>query len=487
MLSIIEPRSVSCQQLNRRDLLQVGGAGLLGLSLPKLLAAEAAAETGPTSLGGVKLGRAKSVIFLFLFGGPSQLETFDLKPSAPSNIRGPFLPIHSRTPDLMISEHLHRLANVSDKFCVVRTMTHDFNDHSGGGHYIQTGHRWHIPIGGGFSATPKDWPSMGSVTEYVRQHSQHDPRRTFPAYAVLPNRLGKLESGGQYIRPGEYSGWLGQSYNPLTTMIEKQSSTDNPYWRDCSDEELTFELQGQASEKILRLERIEGRLSLLQQLDNARRKFEGSGAVANLDRFRQRAMGLVTSTAAREALDIRREPAAIRDRYGRHLFGQSTLMARRLVEAGVRFVTVHYETVDGYSWDSHQHSSDVQHKLLPTFDQACATLIQDLDERGMLDETLVVAMGEMGRTPVANTSWGRGHWSAVFPALLAGGGVSGGTVYGRTDKHASKIEEHPVTPEDLAATIYSALGINPQMQVPDLSSRPIPINEGGRAVKEIFG
>ena len=479
MLSILQSRQVACERVNRREILQIGGAGLLGLNVPNLLAAE--------SVGKPRAGKAKSVIFLFLYGGPSQLETFDMKPDAPSNIRGPFVPIPSRTPELQISEHLPHMADISDKYCVVRTMTHGFNDHSGAGHYIQTGKRWHIKIGGGFSATPEDWPSMGSVTEFVRQHSQDDPHKTFPAYAVVPNRLGRLQLDGQYIRPGEYAGWLGQGYNPLTTRIDKRSASDNPYWRTCADEELTFQLQGQASEKVLELDRVKKRMSLLDQLDQARRSYEVSASIESWDRFRQRAMGLVTSPAARGALDIRQEPAAVRDRYGRQLFGQSTLMARRLVEAGVRFVTVHYDCVDGYSWDSHRNSEDVKHNLLPTFDQACSALIEDLEQRGLLDETLVVAMGEMGRTPVANASWGRGHWSSLFPAVLAGAGIRGGMVYGRSDKHASKVEEDPVTPEDMAATIYSALGIDPHMQVMDPDGRPIAITDGGRVVSELFG
>jgi len=217
-------------------MLQAAGAGLLGLSLPKLLAAEANGVTGSP--------RAKSVIFLFLFGGPSQYETFDMKPDASSDIRGPYRPIGCRTPDLKICEHLPKLADISDKFCVVRSMSHDFNDHSGGGHYIQTGHRWQIPIGGGFSATPQDWPSMGSVVEQLSQ-SMGAPA-DLPNYMVVPNRLGRLQDKGQYVRPGEYAGWLGTPYNPLTTTVDKRDANDNPYWRNCDDAELAFRFEGLA-------------------------------------------------------------------------------------------------------------------------------------------------------------------------------------------------------------------------------------------------
>jgi hypothetical protein len=487
VLSIVERHAGPAgAHLTRRRILQAGGAGLLGLDVPTLLAAEAAAG------GGRPAGRARSVIFLFLFGGPSQLETFDLKPDAPSDIRGPFLPIASRTPELRICEHLPLTAGVSDRFCVIRSMTHTYNDHSGGAHYIQTGRRWHVPVGGGFSATPRDWPSMGSVVEYLAQHRAAAGERTggaaaFPSYVVLPNRLGRLQDNGQYIRPGEYAGWLGQGFNPLATAIDKRDAADNPYWRDCTDAEADFRLQGLADEKVLTLDRMERRLSLLDQLDAARRAFDESDAATAFDRFRERAVGLVHSPQARTALDIRREPAALRDRYGRHLFGQSVLMARRLVEAGVRFVTVHYDCVDGYSWDSHRTSDDVRHRLLPTFDQAYSALIEDLDARGLLGETLVVALGEMGRTPKPNARWGRDHWSQLFPAVLAGAGVRGGTVHGSSDRLAADVVDGPTTPEDLAATIYHALGIDPGLQLADMEGRPIPIVTGGRPLRQLFG
>jgi hypothetical protein len=477
MLTILDRAGRTCEGISRRQLLQAGGAGLLGLSLPKVLSAENALP--------VHGGRARSVIFLFLFGGPSQLETFDMKPRAPSNIRGPFRPIASRTPGLLISEHLPRLANISDKFCVLRTLTHTFNDHSGGGHYIQTGKRWHIPIGGGFDATPSDWPSMGSVVEYLNQR-QNGPG-SLPRYAVVPNYLGRLEQAGQYRRPGEYGGWLGRAYNPLTTTVNKRNLQDNPYWRACTDEELTFQIEGSAPPAEVTLDRVRGRQSLLEQFDGQRRLLDGLRRPGELDRVRQRALALVTSNRTRRALNIRLEPDRVRNSYGRHLFGQSTLMARRLIEAGVRFVTVHYEAIDGYSWDSHVHSNDVKNHLLPTFDQALAALLIDLDQRGLLSETLVVALGEMGRTPTGNAQGGRGHWSTLFPAVLAGAGIRGGTMYGASDKDAAYPIDHPTTPEDLAATIYDALGIDPEMRLQDALGRPVPVVDGGRPVRAIFG
>ncbi len=479
MLTIYGRSGPACHGVSRRRMLEAGGAGLLGLSLGNVLSAEAAAPPGKV--------RARSVIFLFLFGGPSQFETFDMKPDAPTTIRGPFRPIPCKTPDLRICEHLPRLAALSDRYTVIRSMTHDFNDHSGGGHYIQTGRRWHVPIGGGFSPTPKDWPSVGSVVEYVTQRQPDGLKRELPAYAVVPNTLGRLQESGQYPRPGEHAGWLGKQYNPLTTTVDKRNLEDNPYWRDCTDEELTYQIAGQASRKEIRLDRIRDRRSLLEQFDAARTGLDGDPLVAGYERLRQRALAMVASEKTRRALDVKSEPAALRDRYGRHLFGQSTLVARRLVEAGVRFVTVHYDACDGYSWDSHVHSDDVKSHLLPTFDQACGTLIADLDDRGMLNDTLVVAIGEMGRTPKPTARWGRNHWSTLFPALLAGGGVRRGALYGRSDENGEYVAENPVTPEDLAATLYYALGIDPELEVLDAQARPVRLVEGGHPVMDLFG
>src|SRR5487761_1635105 len=403
MLSILGPL-VRCCGGDRRQFLQFGGAGLLGLSLPQVLAAEDhLAATGQA----MPRPRAKSVIFLFLFGGPSQLETFDMKPDAPDAIRGPFKPIACRTPGLVMCEHLPKIATISDRVCVLRTLTHIYNDHSSAGHYIQTGHPWHVPIGGGFNATEKDWPAMGSIVEYVDQQAA-GPQRSIPSYVYLPNGLGHLQTYSVRLdRPGQYAGWLGRGYDALATDIRKRDDNDNPFFRDCSDDELDFRIKGLATDPELTVDRLGHRQSLLDDFDAARRRLDQGPAAASYNRFQERALALVTSEATRTALDIRREPPALRDRYGRHLFGQATLMARRMVEAGARFVTVAWDAPDGYSWDSHVHSDDVKRHLLPGFDQAFSSLVIDLDERGLLDDTLVVAIGEMGRTPNPTPRWGR--------------------------------------------------------------------------------
>ncbi|MEC9003864.1 MAG: DUF1501 domain-containing protein [Planctomycetota bacterium] len=480
MLTIQGANRNKTQPFNRREILQAGGAGLLGLNLPGLLAAEQATPR--------RQPRAKSVIFMFLFGGPSQLESFDMKPTAPEKIRGPFKPTPARSPDLKICEHLSRLAAISDKYAVVKTMSHSYNDHSGAGHYIQTGHRWNIPIGGGFNVTPNDWPSMGSV---VKQHDlQHagQAHLELPSYVVVPNSLGRLQDYKvQLRRPGETAGWLGRSYDPLNTVIDKRDSKDNPYFRDCTDEELDFAISGLQPRAGISLDRIKGRASLLDQFNQQRHMAENALNIDAMDQFRKRALDLVASDKTRQALDLQQEASSLRDQYGRHLFGQSTLMARRLVEAGVRFVTVHYDCVDGYSWDSHRTSNYLEKNLLPTFDQALSALLTDLEQRGLLDETLVVAMGEMGRTPKANDKWGRGHWSTLFPAVLAGAGIQGGLVYGETDRDAGYATSRPTSPEDLAATIYDALGIDYQGRIYDRFGRPHNLVNGGQPVYELFG
>jgi hypothetical protein len=480
MLTILGRKQQVCSGLSRRELLQAGGMGLFGLSLPRLLAAEEAAGAG-------RPARAKSVMFLFLFGGPSQLETFDLKPEAPEKIRGPFKPIASRTPGLLISEHLPKLANISDRFCVIRSMTHPHNDHNAA-HYIQTGHAWTRGAENGqdVNARESDWPAMGSVVEYVSQQQVAAADRVFPSYLYLPNRCGHLQTP-RYDRTGQYAGWLGQAYNALATDIRKRDDKDNPYYRDCTDEELDFRIQGLLPAAEMPLDRLDRRHSLLEQFEAARQALDASGPAASYGRLAERAFDLATSERIRTALDIRQEPAALRDGYGRHLFGQSLLMGRRMVEAGARFVTVLWDAPNGYGWDSHVHSDDIRQHHLPGLDQSLSALLADLADRGLLDETLVVAVGEIGRTPQANAAWGRGHWSFCFPALLAGAGIQGGIAFGSSDKDAAYPRERPVSPEDLAATIYATLGIDPELRIPDARGRPVPILEGGRVLDELFG
>lgn len=477
MLQILGSTQRVCGGVSRRDMLQVAGAGLFGLSLPKILAAEEVSSD--------LVARAKSVLFVFLFGGPSQLETFDLKPDAATGIRGPYKPIASRTPGLMISEKLPRLAQISDKFCVVRTVNHKQNDHNGC-HYIQTGRPMPIvPRGAaGVDATDKDWPAMGSVVEYLDSKAVGGDRRDVPSYVYLPNKLGHIQG---YDRLGQYAGWLGRQYNALATGIRKRNPTDNPYFRDCTEEDLQFRLKELDGAPELTLDRLNERRGLLDQLDDQRRLLDQGVRLASFDRTRDRAFTLATSEKLRNALDLRREPDAFRDRYGRHLFGQSAVVARRMLEAGARFVTLLWDAPDGYSWDSHLTNADADKYMLPGLDQTMSTLLVDLEERGLLDETLVVCLGEMGRTPQGKANWGRDHWSYCFPALLAGAGIRGGTTWGRSDKDAAYPIDNAVSPEDLASTVFYALGIDPETRILDAQNRPVPLIESGAPLDRLFG
>lgn len=482
MLTIHGRSKQLCNGLSRRDLVQAAGAGLLGTSLTSLLAAEDA--------GHVVRPRAKSVMFLFLFGGPSQLESFDMKPDASTGIRGPFQPIASRTPGLQICEKLPQLAALSDQFAVIRTMTHPHNDHNAC-HYIQTGHPLPPAERGAANvdATEKDWPAMGSVVEYLDQHADAagppEARRDFPSYVYLPNPLGHIQG---YDRSGQYAGWLGRSFNPLATRIKKRNKTDNPYFRDCIDDELDFRIQGLDVHADLTVDRTSRRVNLLEQFDTARRSLDQARTVEEYGRAKARAVDLVTSEKMRAAFDIRRESPELRDRYGRHLFGQSALMGRRMLEAGARFVTVLWDCPDGYSWDSHTGSHDVGKHLLPGLDQTLSALLMDMSDRGLLDETLVVCLGEMGRSPKpANDQWGRGHWSHCFPAVLAGAGIRGGITYGTSDKDAGYPADHPVSPETLSATVFHALGISPDQRILDAFGRPVAVMDGGQPLIELFG
>lgn len=469
-----------CNGITRRKLLQVGGAGLLGVNLPAVLAAESAAP--------FRQARAKSVMFVFLFGGPSQLETFDMKPDAPSTIRGPFRTIASRTPGLLMCEHLPRLAAASDRYCVVRTVNHSQNDHNAC-HIIQTGRPLPPAQRGsaGVDATDIDWPAMGSVIEHLDQRAGGGKPRAVPSYVFVPQRLGHFAG---YDYSGQYGGWLGRAYDPLATDIRKRDAGDNPFYRDCTDADLDFRIKGLSREPELTVDRLDRRHSLLEQFEQGLRELDQATPLAAYDDYRRAALSMMTSGALRDGLDITREPAALRDRYGRNLFGQSLLIGRRMVEAGARFVTVLWDMAirgdSRSSWDSHEGLESVNRDhLLPGLDQGLPALLADLDERGLLDETLVVCLGEMGRTPRylnRGQADGRDHWSYCFPCVLAGAGIRGGIAYGRSDKDAAYPHDQPVTPADLTCTIFEALGVDPHTFIQDKQGRPVPIVENGRSL-----
>jgi uncharacterized protein (DUF1501 family) len=480
MLNVTGRPVTACNGLSRRNILQIGGAGLLGASLDRVLAGEArAASSAPAP-------RAKAVIFLYLFGGPSQLDTFDMKPEAPSTIRGPYQPIAARTPDLRVCEHLPLTAQITDRISVIRTVSHTHNDHNAA-HLIQTGHPWPRIAANGqdVNASEKDWPAMGSVIEYLDQKQAGSQPRPFPSYCYLPYRLGRLQG---YDRTGQYAGWLGRAYNGLASDIGNRGRPDNPYFRDCTDAELDFRVRGLVSEKEVPLDRLNRRADLLQQFDTWRRDVDDTARLQSYDGIREQAVALVTSDKIRTALDIRRESPKTRDRFGRHLFGQSCLMARRVVEAGARFVTVTWDGTTGTDgWDTHFNGPDMHKHLLPKFDQGYSALIEDLANHGMLDDTLVVCLGEMGRTPKGNSAtWGRDHWSFCFPALLAGAGIRGGGMIGRSDKEAGYPLERKVTPQDLSRTVFESLGLTGHELLHDTMGRPLAVQEEGEVIRELY-
>ena len=485
MLTVLGNPRRTCDGLTRRELLQIGGAGMLGMSLPQLLAAESAASP--------LVAKAKSMIFVFLYGGPSQLETFDMKPDAPTTIRGPFKPIASRTPGLRICEHLPMLAERSDKYCVVRTVNHPHNDHNGT-HFIQTG-RPLPPANRGadnVNAADNDWPAFGSVISYLNAQGARGTPPAFPSYVYLPRLLGHFAG---YDINGQYAGWLGKAYNPMATRIQKRDAADNPYYRDCTDEELDFRLSGLDLLPGITLDRLDQRRNLLSQLADERRRFDENAAARNYTDLQQRVISLLSSQKIAEAFDIRREKPQLREQYGRNLFGQSLLMGRRMIEAGARFVTVAWDlAVRGDvcgSWDMHSCLERVMKgHLLPGLDHGLSALLDDLRDRGLLDETLVFVAGEMGRTPKFQNRGaqdGRDHWTYCFPCLFAGAGARGGSTYGESDKDAAYPVSHPVSPADLAATIYERLGISPDLRIPDAQGRPVPLVEDGHALRGIFG
>ncbi len=483
MLTVLSNPRRACDGLTRRAMLQIGGAGMLGTSLPQVWAAETSGQTTTP--------RAKSVIFVFLYGGPSQLETFDMKPDAPTTIRGPFRPTASRTSGLRICEHLPKLAERSDQYCVVKTVNHPQNDHNGT-HFIQTG-RPLPPADRGaarVAATNKDWPAYGSVVSYLdKRAAGGEPR--FPSYVYLPRPLGHMAG---YDINGQYAGWLGKAYNPMATTIRKRNPADNPYYRECTDDELDFRPSGLVPLPGVTLDRLDQRNDLLTQLNSERRRIDKTVPVQNLDVMRQKAMNLITSEDISRAFDVRGESDALRDRYGRNLFGQSMLMSRRLVEHGARFVTVAWDlAVRGDvcgSWDMHSCLERVmKDHLLPGLDYGLSALLDDLQERGLLDETLVFVAGEMGRTPRFQNRGaqdGRDHWTYCFPCLFAGAGARGGTIYGESDRDAAYPVSDAVSPADLAATIYESLGISPELRIPDAQGRPVPLVEGGQPLSKIF-
>ena len=439
--------------LNRRALLKIGGLGMLGFSQADLLHAEATGKTANAT--------AKSVIMLFQFGGPSHHDTFDPKPQAPKEIRGEFKTIPTNIPDRLVTEHLPRLAKIADQYSLVRSVHHKSSSHNPGAYVSLTGRESLVNIVT-LNASAIDFPHPGSIVDYLDRE-----KRDVPSFVALPTMI----ADGPFRTPGEFAGLLGKKYDPLWVLKDPNSA-------DFDVKELTLP-------SGINVQRLNGRRQTLKGLTTLSRLADKVADVKGMSEYQARAMDLLTSTATQKAFAIRDEPAKSRDRYGRTQYGQSVLLARRLVEAGVRFVTVYYSrSISG--WDTHKSNfSTLKDSRLPQTDQAVSALLLDLKARGLLDETVVYWTGDFGRTPKINKNAGRDHWPPCGTVLMAGGGIQGGRVYGSSDATGAYPHENPATPGDITATVFHALGFNPETVIYDQLNRPMPISNG-RPITSFF-
>lgn len=444
-----------CDGVTRRDVLRMGTLSAIGCNVMDALRQRTVrAETGTES---VRQSRAQQCILVWLDGGPSHLETFDLKPSAPIEVRGPFVPLATTVPGIQLSELLPRTAAIMQHLAIVRSMTSPLGEHNFGTHYLMTGYK----------PTPVvEYPQFGSVLSHVR------PRpHALPANVAVPD----FRVGGANL--------TGNGYLPATTR---------PFSVGSDPAKPNFQVRDLDLFPGLTSVRLNRRREFLQDLDGFRRAIETSpSGTATPPEFEQ-AYRLITSASAKRAFELSDEPEAVRNRYGRRTIGQCCLLARRLIERGVPFVTV-----NDRGWDTHDNlytrlkegytGAKVPVGLIPSLDLALSALIGDLHERGLLDETLVVVMGEFGRTPKLNTNGGRDHWPRVFSVALAGGGVAGGQVIGSSDSVGESPQDRPITPTDLARTIYTLLGVDPDWELQTSDGRSVRVNPGGDIIRELIG
>ncbi len=450
-----------CDGMTRREWLRAGGLGTLGLSMPALFRLRGSSAGAATHAGG--FGRARSCIVVFLFGAPAHQDVWDLKPDAPAEVRGEFKPIASKVPGILVGEHVPRVARQTHRLALVRSVSHPDNTHTVAMHYMLTGHR-HIRPNTNPQNQPTDFPCFGAVLQYLRT-----ARGPLPSGISL-NAPANQVSAANHIFPGFFAGLIGSAHDPLFVPQDPSKPDFQPF------------PVAQGAEA----DRLNGRRDLLGVVDRQRAAVERVAAVRSLDAHTARAFDLVTSPAARRAFDLSRESQRIRDQYGWNAFGQGLLLARRLVEAGVNLVTVNWARDDAF-WDTHANNFNLLKKsLLPPFDQGFSALLEDLAQRGLLDETLIVCLGEFGRTPKINAAAGRDHWAPCNTVVLAGGGVRGGIIHGASDKQAAYPVTPPVSPEDLAATIYHALGIDVRTLVRDQLGRPQTLSDG-TPVAALFG
>jgi len=469
MLRVLGHPSAACDGVTRRELLRAG------MLLPFAASASGASQKAGEPDTRDREAPAKAVILLDLFGGPSHIDTFDPKPDAPDGIRGEFGTIPTVLPGYRICEHLPMLARRLDRMAVVRSVTHKYNSHNPYG--VMTG------FDGGqdqtdYFARATNHPSVPNVCQYLGVGRSTD----LPAYVMLPAFPGYTQG---LRRAGPYGGYLGPKFDPVFSTADAHAGSAITSEKDFYNPDITpmGEPRLPKIESGLTLDALNTRRSLVQQLDAKAAHFDSHGH----DTRRDAAFDLLLSPKAKSAFDLGREPLKLRERYGPDLFGQSMLLARRLVEAGVTYVTIHTEAKPNGHWDTHENNFNMLKKLLlPFLDRALSALLDDLTDRGMLEDTLVVVTGDMGRSPRVNGKAGRDHWPQCGFCLFAGGGTKPGIMHGTTDKIAAFPADHPVSAGDLVATVYHLMGVDPESTVPDHTNRPTPISHGGRPVRGIL-
>jgi hypothetical protein len=461
MLRFTGPTLRSCDGFTRRDLLQAGGLSAFGLFLPQI---PCHAES---SVAQSTFGQAKACLVIYLFGGPSQIDTFDLKPDAPAEFRGEFRPIATNVPGIRICEHLPRLAREADKYCLIRSMNHPHPRHGWGLYYMLTGRRHNRPDLDA-PPTPDDFPGLGALVAKLGRQ-----RRELPPAVTLPRWNRFLDLPNDYA--GEKAGFLGSAYDPW--LVKADAGGQN------------FRLDDLSLPLDIPPGRLSERRQLLAAVDRSIAQWGEIGREHAA--LHARAYDLLSSRAVRQAFDLNQECDRTRDRYGRHPFGQGLLLARRLVEAGTRLVQVNWHNdgsdVKSPFWDTHKNNFNMlKNKLLPPADMGISALLEDLHDRGLLESTLVLVMGEFGRTPRigqiimngATDKAGRDHWPHAYTVLAAGGGVVNGRVYGASDDRAAYVVDAPISPPDLQATVLYALGIRPGQLITDRQGRPHKASEG---------
>ncbi len=458
---MISPRTVRCggpRRITRREMVQVGGSLALGLSLPGLLRAGAAGP-GLASPGASLTPTADSCILIFLDGGPSHLDMWDMKPGAPSEIRGEFRPIATTVPGVQVCEHLPLFARQVHRGTIIRSAHHSVNNSHGAAVYTAlTGHD-RGELGG--RAQPTDNPAIGSVVGLCRP-----PGSGMIPFVSMPYITA--EGAGGPPQPGFFGGWLGRSYDPLFILKD-------PSAPDFALPELSPDI---APTRLKRRQALNAAVGGTSPTD---RKFR------DLDRFEAQAFDLISSPVARAAFRIDREDPRTRDRYGRNIYGQSVLLARRLVEAGVRVSTISWAPDANATWDTHGNNfATLKRTLLPQLDAAVSSLLDDLEARGLLARTLVVVMGEFGRSPKVNAAAGRDHWNFGYGLFMAGGGIKAGHVHGSSDKIGARPQTDPVIPAEIIATIYRCLGIPSDLELHDQFQRPLTVVPNGKPIEGVL-